>query len=134
MLPYLLTIIVLVVWGSQDLRRRVGAPTRSGSRTCATSGGLAGFADSIRTDAGGLTDRPRRRRAGWRCARWPRQAGGFRAAGRGGSAGPVRIEKACGGLIIKERPVHLRRSLPGREDGAAWEGEGRVRRVRPVIS
>jgi simple sugar transport system permease protein len=30
MLPYLLTIIVLVVWGSRDLRRRVGAPAALG--------------------------------------------------------------------------------------------------------
>ena len=30
MLPYLLTIIVLVVWGSRDLRRRVGAPEALG--------------------------------------------------------------------------------------------------------
>jgi ABC-type uncharacterized transport system permease subunit len=26
MLPYLLTITVLVLWGGHDLRRRVGAP------------------------------------------------------------------------------------------------------------
>ncbi|MFQ5557405.1 MAG: ABC transporter permease [Acidimicrobiales bacterium] len=30
MLPYLLTIIVLVVWGTRDLRRRVGAPAALG--------------------------------------------------------------------------------------------------------
>lgn len=30
MLPYLLTILVLVVWGSRDLRRRVGAPAALG--------------------------------------------------------------------------------------------------------
>ncbi|MCP3934149.1 MAG: ABC transporter permease [Actinomycetia bacterium] len=30
MLPYLLTIIVLVVWGSRDLRRKVGAPASLG--------------------------------------------------------------------------------------------------------
>jgi ABC-type uncharacterized transport system permease subunit len=30
MLPYLLTIFVLVVWGSRDLRRRVGAPAALG--------------------------------------------------------------------------------------------------------
>ena len=30
MLPYLLTIAVLVVWGSRDLRRRVGAPAALG--------------------------------------------------------------------------------------------------------
>ncbi len=30
MLPYLLTIIVLVVWGSRDLQRRVGAPAALG--------------------------------------------------------------------------------------------------------
>ncbi len=30
MLPYLLTIVVLVVWGSRDLRRRVGAPSALG--------------------------------------------------------------------------------------------------------
>ena len=30
MLPYLLTIAVLVVWGSRDLRRRVGAPSALG--------------------------------------------------------------------------------------------------------
>ena len=30
MMPYLLTIIVLVVWGSHDLRRRVGAPAALG--------------------------------------------------------------------------------------------------------
>lgn len=30
MLPYLLTVIVLVVWGSRDLRRRVGAPAALG--------------------------------------------------------------------------------------------------------
>jgi simple sugar transport system permease protein len=30
MMPYLLTIIVLVVWGSRDLRRRVGAPAALG--------------------------------------------------------------------------------------------------------
>ncbi|MEX2659558.1 MAG: ABC transporter permease [Acidimicrobiales bacterium] len=30
MLPYALTIIVLVVWGSRDLRRRVGAPASLG--------------------------------------------------------------------------------------------------------
>lgn len=30
MLPYVLTIIVLVVWGSRDLRRRVGAPEALG--------------------------------------------------------------------------------------------------------
>ncbi len=30
MLPYLLTIVVLVVWGSRDLRRRVGAPEALG--------------------------------------------------------------------------------------------------------
>ena len=30
MLPYLLTIVVLVIWGSRDLRRRVGAPAALG--------------------------------------------------------------------------------------------------------
>jgi simple sugar transport system permease protein len=30
MLPYLLTVFVLVVWGSRDLRRRVGAPAALG--------------------------------------------------------------------------------------------------------
>lgn len=30
MLPYLLTVAVLVVWGSRDLRRRVGAPSALG--------------------------------------------------------------------------------------------------------
>ena len=30
MLPYVLTIVVLVVWGSRDLRRRVGAPAALG--------------------------------------------------------------------------------------------------------
>jgi general nucleoside transport system permease protein len=30
MLPYLLTIFVLVVWGSRDMRRRVGAPAALG--------------------------------------------------------------------------------------------------------
>ena len=30
MLPYLLTIVVLVVWGSRDMRRRVGAPSALG--------------------------------------------------------------------------------------------------------
>ena len=30
MLPYLLTIAVLVVWGSRDMRRRVGAPSALG--------------------------------------------------------------------------------------------------------
>ncbi len=30
MLPYLLTIAVLVVWGSRDLRRRIGAPSALG--------------------------------------------------------------------------------------------------------
>lgn len=30
MMPYLLTIIVLVVWGSRDLRKRVGAPAALG--------------------------------------------------------------------------------------------------------
>jgi simple sugar transport system permease protein len=30
MLPYVLTILVLVVWGSRDLRRRMGAPAALG--------------------------------------------------------------------------------------------------------
>lgn len=30
MLPYLLTVVVLVIWGSRDLRRRVGAPAALG--------------------------------------------------------------------------------------------------------
>ena len=31
MMPYLLTVIVLVVWGTRDLRRKLGAPAALGT-------------------------------------------------------------------------------------------------------